>query len=134
MKPFRSTLLLALIVPSVAAAAQPYEVVRAGDGEMSCEQLTVEINALNDAMRTAQQEQTQRDNRNRVAKGVLSGLAGAAPLLGGKLGGGLVTQYALNGALQGIQSGAAVKATATAAPPEQQRLEHISELFRNRRC
>jgi hypothetical protein len=136
MKPFRSTLLLALVVPSIAAAAKPYEVVRPGDSEMSCEQLTAEINTLNEAVRTAQQEQAQRENRNRMAKGVLGGLASAAPLLGGKLGGGLVTQYALSGALQGIQGAAAGPATAApaAAPPEQQRLDHISEVFRNRPC
>lgn len=137
MKPFRSTLLLALVLPSIAAAAKPYEVVRAGDSEMSCEQLTAEVNALNDAVRTAQQDQAQRENRNRMAKGVLGGLAGAAPLLGGKLGGGLMTQYALNGALQGIQTSTAGASAAAAPPvvlPEQQRLDHISKLLSKNSC
>lgn len=137
MKPFRSTLLLALVVPSIAAAAKPYEVVRAGDSAMSCEQLTAEINLLNQAVQSAQQDQVQRENRNRMAKGLLGGLAGAAPLLGGKLGGGLVTQYALSGAMQSIQTSAAATPAAPPAavvPPEQQRLDHISELFRKGGC
>jgi len=139
-------LVLALAVPSAAGAAKPYEVTRPGDNQMSCEQLTTEINALNGAVQTAQQEQVKRENRNKMAKGVFSGIAGsalsAAPsLLGAKLGGGM-TQMVVSGALQSIQSSAA---TAAAAPdpepqaakpalPEQQRLEHIGELYRTNGC
>lgn len=144
MKKTATALLLSLAIPGVSDAAKPYEVIRAGDSEMTCEQLRGEINALNGAVQAAQDEQAKRENRNRMAKGVFGALASgalsAAPsMLGGKLGGG-VTQYALSGALQTIQSSAAAAPAAEPAPgskpplPEQQRLEHVSELYRKGSC
>lgn len=145
MKTIVSVLLLSLAAPGVAGAAKPYEVIRAGDSEMTCDQLRTEINALNSAVQTAQDEQAKRESRGRMAKGVLGGIAGSAlsvapSLLGGKLGGGM-TQYALNGALQSIQSSAAQAPSAAEpsagpkpAPPEQKRLEHMSELYRGGGC
>ena len=136
--------ILLLVVTSSGLAQAAPAVVQAGDGQMSCEQLTTEINTLNEAVAAKQQEEAKRESRARTTKGVLGGLASgalsAAPaLMGGRLGGGMASQYALNGALQGIQNSAATPTTAAAAEPrpatpEQQRLDHMSELFRSKGC
>lgn len=130
MTPVLPIFLLAFAHPSLASGEKPFEVVRSGDGQMSCEQLSTEIATL----QSAEQRQAEREGRSRVTKGFLTGALSAAPsLIGGKLGGGMIAQYALSGALQGAQSNpAAPPARATSA--EGQRVSHLSQIFGEKRC
>lgn len=145
MKSVIPALLLAFALPGLGQAETPTDVVRVGDSQLSCENLTAEINALHAAVQSEQQAQAKREGQARATKGLLKGLAGGAlsvapSLIGGRMGGGMMTQLALNGALQGVQassaSAAAVPAPAAARPPgpEEQRLEHLSELFGKNGC
>jgi hypothetical protein len=130
--------------PVAAAPVQPYEVVRAADAGLSCEQLAGEINSLNAKVQSLQQDQAKRESRNRTTKGMLGRIAGVAlqsapSVLGNKFGADYATQYAVSGAVQNLRngvpiSGAPAEPATTATPPEQQRLNYVTGLFRDHNC
>lgn len=142
MKSIVSVLLLAFALPGVGRADTPADIVRVGDSQLSCEKLAAEINALTAAAGTAREAAAKRESQARATKGLLKGLAGGAlsmapSLLGGR--GGMMTQLALNGALQGVQAGSVPAVPSAAAPasapgPEEQRLAHLSDLFGKNGC
>lgn len=136
MTPMLPIFLLAFAHPSLASGEKSFEVVRSGDAQMSCEQLSTEITGLQTSAQAAEQRQAERESRSRVTKGFLTGALSAAPsLIGGKLGGGMIAQYALSGALQGAQSSAAATAPpARATSAEGLRVSHLSQLFGEKRC
>lgn len=136
MTPILPIFLLAFAHPSLTAGDNPLEVVRSGDAQMSCEQLSKEIAALQAATQGAEQRQAERESRSRMTKGLLTGALSVAPaLVGGKLGGGVITQYALSGVLQNAQASPALAVPPTgAASAEGRRVSHLSELYREKGC
>jgi hypothetical protein len=151
----RSVVLAAGLVVAQPGAAQvpgppPFQVVRLGDGQMSCEALIGEINSLN-----AEMERVQRDMMGRAmamsreATQSLSGggLGGAAMSLGGLaagfIPGGELLMGAASMAAQAQMSHQMNEMTSEAETmaseglvvgPISQRLEHLTEISRDRRC
>ena len=130
---------------AVAASPGVYEVLRPGDRDMSCQQLASEANALN-AQLLAQQNAKANSARNKqVAGAVGGGLLKSAGHFGlshfGGFGGmgGLIARQAAEQATD-----AAAQAVATsgqedpnAAPgvtPEQQRMNHLLGLYKEKSC
>lgn len=146
-----TVIIAALGLVEGAQAQTSFEVVRAGDGQMTCEALIAETNTLNQSIR-ARQEAAQRNaaarrTAGRFGRGLLSGLAQSAGSLGGAMMSdnpltGMVASAAISGVSSELSSGegaqAAQPSTAepTVAPQtaEQQRLAHLSALLINRGC
>lgn len=141
---------------SGAAAAQDapaaYQVVRVGDGQMSCEALVAQINALSaeaDAARSAavagavaaQQRAASRAQGGQTAKRLaLGGLAGGLAYM--PFGGGLAS-FAVRSAAVNAANAAAVGTDVvqvnTAAPevaesPQAKRLTHLNAILQRKGC
>ncbi len=124
-----------------AAADQPYQVLRPGDRDMSCEQLASEANSLN-AVILSQQKSRDSGASHKVAGAVGGGLLKSAGRFGlGRIGGfgGLVARaaadQAANSAGEAIANGG--DSSANAAPtvtPEQQRMNHLLGLYKEKGC
>lgn len=143
--------LFAALSIAPAHAQTPFEVVRAGDGQMTCEALVAETNNLNQSIRT-QQEAAQRSaaarrTAGRFGRGLLSGLAQSAGSLSGAMMTnnpltGMVASAAVSGVASELSSGqtaensqqAASEPASATQTPEQQRLAHLSALLINRGC
>lgn len=150
---------VALSQIATPAFADPYQVVRAGDGQMTCDALMTEINGLNDtirrqaerAQRNAERNAQTRQAAGRVGRGFLSALAQGAQYYGaGALGVGgsdsALTNMAASAAVSTVADGLAGAANAPvadappppaapAAPaetPERQRITHLTTLFGSR--
>lgn len=132
----------ALAEPESSAA--PYQVLRSGDRKMSCEALSVEVNALN-ATVLAQTEKTRKEakasqGRSAVGKGLLSGLAKGASFMGGYSNsvGGMLATTAASGVAQEMASNVgkapATPPAATPATPEQQRVTHLTGIYKQKAC
>ena len=133
------------------AAAQDFQVVREGDSQMACDVMTAEINGLNQTIREkaerAQRNAQTRQTAGRMGRGLLSGLAQGAQMMGyGALGntGNAVTNAvasaAVSGVAQELANGASQSSQAAPAPaaapsesPEQQRLAHLMGIH-GQRC
>ncbi len=146
--------LAALAAAAAAAAAaapaiaqEAYQVVRLGDGQMTCEALVSDMNTIRTEIgeieRRTREGAQARQTAGRVGRGLLSGLArGAAAMgYGGGMGdgvGGVVASQALAGVANEIAN-APASAPAEATPPaadspRHQRLAHLTALFGSRGC
>lgn len=137
-----------LFVSSAAAAAEPYQVLRPGDNEAACDVLSKEINALNAEVLALNQKAERQAKAGRaglaLGKSVFAGLARSA----GSLGYGATSSDALTNMLvsnvaasvaEGVASGAAAAPEAAPAQPtqitpQQQRLSHLTSIYRARPC
>ncbi len=140
--------------PAAAPAAplidpNVYQVLRPGDRAMSCEQIGAEANTLNAQLMAEQAEaakQAQRAKQGRgLAGGLASGVLGGAARYGLARGmvGGAFSPFAAQALTAVVDSGsqAVGQAVATggeaAAPtvsPQQQRMNHLLGLYREKAC
>lgn len=154
-------ILLATLAASVAqaqtvepAAPPPFEVVRLGDSNLSCEALIAEIGTLNQQMAAVQQDlmaTSQTMSRDAMASmaprpggGLLTGLGGMAAgfVPGGALVmGGIqaVEQEARAASMRNRQTAMADQMQALSDStallgPIAQRVDHLSEIARRRSC
>lgn len=147
----RSAVIAAVLIlaPAASHAQSGYAVVRSGDGQMTCEALTSSMNALHgeiaEQARRAQRQAEGRQTAGRVGRGLLSGLAQGATMLGysGGLGegaGGAIASSALAGVANQIANAPPSEATPVPAEPaaqdtpRHQRLAHLNSLFSARPC
>lgn len=137
-------------VAEAPAAADPdvYQVLRAGDRQMSCEALMNEANSLNATLLAEAKEDQKRRGRSRVARGVAGNVTTGAVRTGARIGlgrviggmtpfGGLVALAATEVAAQ--TAGEAVANSGPAADPQgvspkQQRMNHLLALYREKGC
>jgi hypothetical protein len=149
MRPHLAALAAAASIGAAApvAAQDAYEVVRPGDGQMTCEALVSDMNTIrteiSEIERRTREGAQARQAAGRMGRGLLSGLArGAAAMgYGGALGdgvGGMVASQALAGVANEMAN-APLPAPAAAPPeaaesPRHQRLAHLTSLFATRGC
>lgn len=134
--------------PPIAADPNVYQVLRTGDREMSCEALGAEANALNATLLADAQKAQKGAGAKQFGRSVAGGVTGGAMKVGGRmmLGrviggmtpfGGLVAVAAndaiADAAAQKIASGPSETAPA-AVSPEQQRMNHLLGLYREKGC
>lgn len=135
--------------PEVAADPNVYQVLRAGDRNMSCEALIAETNSLNAYILAEQQKAQKKKGGSKVARAA----GGAATSTGLKAAGrfglsrmagsfgplGAVAALAATDALAD-GAGAAVAQGGDSAPaqpqvmPEQQRMNHLLGIYREKGC
>ncbi|CAN5258332.1 hypothetical protein BH09PSE2_BH09PSE2_03400 [soil metagenome] len=136
-----------------AAPAASYEIVHAGDGQLSCEAVAHEVAALNaDTVQQKAQAEQQRvaaahsaDTKRQMA-GIGMGLLGRAAVMGmGRLPmGGLMSNpqlvsgllNAANAGTQALAGGPAQAATVTPTGPtaQEQRAAYLMSLFKSKSC
>lgn len=142
-----------LLLAGPAAAAQDlepgvYQVLRPGDRDLSCEALGAEANTLNAKLMADANQAQKGAGAKRFGRSVAGGVTGGAMKVGGRmmLGrviggmtpfGGLVA-VAANDAIadsagQAIANGPAEPAQASVTP-EQQRMNHLLGLYREKGC
>lgn len=134
------------LTSSLAGAAYagepaPYQVLRPGDGDLSCEALATEINALN-AEVLAQNKQAKTGRTTAMlGKGAFAGLARGASMMGyGSSSSGAFAGLLASNVAAGVAQQAATSAvTAGPAPaseitPQQQRLTELTAIYRGRPC
>ncbi|HEX2561206.1 hypothetical protein [Phenylobacterium sp.] len=136
------------LAPAPAADPNVYQVLRPGDRELSCQALGDEANALNASLLAEQKAAAKKAGRGRLGRQVAGNTAGGAMKIGGRmmLGrviggmtpfGGLVA-VAANDALADSAGQAIARGDeAEAAPvvsPEQQRMNHLLGLYREKGC
>lgn len=126
-----------------------YQVLRPGDRAMSCAQLGAEANTLNAQIMAEQQEQARQAQRAKQGRGIAGGLAGG--VLGGAaryglargMVGGAFSPIAAHALAAAADSGSAAVGQAiangsdVAAPtvsPQQQRMNHLLGLYREKGC
>jgi hypothetical protein len=134
--------------PAPAADPSVYQVLRPGDREMSCEALSAEANALNARLLAEQKAAAKKSRSGRFGRQVAGGATGGAMKLGGRmmLGrviggmtpfGGLVAVAANDAIADSAGQAIANSGQADAAPelrPEQQRMNHLLALYREKAC
>lgn len=141
--------------PEAPAPAAPvvdpnvYQVLRPGDRQMSCAQLGAEANTLNAYLMTQQQEQAKQAQRAKQGRGVMGGLAGG--VLGGAaryglargMVGGAFSPYAAQAMASVAESSSQAVGQAIAqggdvpvatVSPEQQRMNHLLVIYREKGC
>lgn len=137
------------------AADQPFQVVRAGDGAMTCEALIAEINTLNAQVQALQMQMTEVGNQmsrdSMAAMGSGRGVAGtglglASAVAGFIPGAGVLTGAAMGAAQQASQAamvarqreimerGASLNDSVTAMAPLANRAHHLGEISRSKGC
>lgn len=146
---FALPIVTSVLISSAAVAAEPYQVLRPGDNDAACEVLSKEINALNAEVLALNQKAERQAKAGRaglaLGKGVFSGLARSASMMGyggssssDALASMLVSNVAASVAQEVASGTAAAPDPATAQPaqitPQQQRLSHITSIFRARPC
>ena len=126
-----------------------YQVLRPGDRALSCAQVGAEANTLNAQLMAEQQEAAQQAQRAKQGRGIAGGLAGG--VLGGAaryglargMVGGAFSPFAAQAlsAVADSSSQAVGQAVAAggevAAPtvsPQQQRMNHLLGLYREKGC
>lgn len=136
-----------------AAAAPVYQVVRMGDGQLSCEELVTQVNTLtaeadaarSSAMAAAQASQQRAQNRAAnagvIKRAAFGGLASGMAYM--PFGGGLAS-FAMRSAAVNAAGAAAngpqviqvdTSAAAPAAePPEAKRLAHLNGVLQRKGC
>lgn len=147
--------------PPPAAPAAPFQVIRLGDNQLSCEALIGEINALNGQLTAIQNQMTQastemsRSAMQAARGGMGGGGMNTAMTLGGMAsafipGAGLAlgAAQALAGAAQQAQMAnaqnnmmnqmdamtAQIAESTALMGPISQRVDHLSEISRNKGC
>jgi hypothetical protein len=149
----KNLLIVTTIVSGMATSAfadsqTPYQVLRPGDNELSCETLSTEINSLNaEVLKLNEQSQKQAKlgrTGASVGKGVFTGLARGASIIGygstsSQAFAGLLASNVAAGVAQQVATDAAspqapVPATPIQITPQQQRLSHLTGIYRGRSC
>ena len=131
-----------------APAGGAYEVLKAGDRDMSCQQLAAEANGLNATILARQNRPQGGGNGGRVGDAVAGGLlksaghfglarfGGAIPGVGGLIA-RQVAQQVTDSAADAVANGGQQQDAAQAAPvttPEQQRMNHLLGLYKEKTC
>ncbi len=147
--------------PALEAAAAPVEaawspepdpnvhqVLRAGDRELSCDQLSAEANALNAQLMASQKAASKQAGRSRAGRAAGGAVAGGTMRAFGRFGinriagslgpMGFIAAHAANDAV----SHATAEAIATGGDdpsgpfvtPEQQRMNHLLGLYKEKSC
>lgn len=133
-----------------APAAEPYQVIRLGDGQMSCEALVAEIGGLTAEMDRIQRGITERSMAmtDQASRAMGGGAGGAAMSLGNMAAGfipgadlllGAASAAAAQGQLADArrmmtEQAEAITSDALAITPLSQRYDHLTALFRQRSC
>lgn len=139
--------------PAQAEVGGSMEVMRAGDGQMSCEALIGEYNQLSAGLQADQQakvaaaqkladDQRKKASAARVGRGLLGFAAGVAPFgLGsiGSYGGYIAANAAANGAAMaaaGAGDPAQIQAgyVQTGASAQQLRMDRLKDLINQKHC
>ena len=139
--------------PEPAAASAPYEVVRLGDGQMSCQDLLTQINGLTaegeaaQASAVAQANAKQQTDARRAQNGATAKRMGFGALSTGlafvPFGGGLAS-FAVRGAAMNAANAAAYGGADVvqvnnpgvqhAEPPQLKRATHLKDIFARKSC
>ncbi len=129
-----------------AAPGGVYEVLKAGDRDMSCQQLASEANSLNGAILARQNKQQSDANSRRTSGAVAGGLlasaghfglarfGGAIPGMGGLVARQVAEQATNQAAAAVANSGQQDPSAAPAVTPEQQRMNHLLGLYKEKNC
>lgn len=136
--------------PEAQAAVDPsvYQVLRSGDRQMSCEQLAAEANTLNAGILEGQKQAAKAKKSGRFARGVAGGTAAGGVRVAGRMGlsrmagglgplGGLVALAATDAVADQAGRSIAEGGQDAAQPqvaPEQQRMNHLLGLYREKGC
>jgi len=136
-----------LAAPALAGEEIAFEVLRPGDSEMSCAGLSAEIEALNAEVLELNQQAKRRAKASRttaaVGKGVFSGLARGVSIIGygstsPEAFAGLLASNVAAGVAQQVASDATAPfptvAASPATSPQQQRLDNLNTIYRERPC
>ena len=144
------------VADAAAAPAEPapaldpnvYQVLRASDREMSCEQLSAEANALNARLMADQKAASKRAARSRGGRAAGGAVAGGTMRAFGRFGinriagslgpVGFIAAHAAND----VASQATAEAIANggedesvlSVTPEQQRMNHLLSLYKDKSC
>lgn len=141
MRKFQSSILGSLIAATLLAPApsyakkqaetQPFQTVRPGDREMSCEALAAEINSL-DGQRQADATAKQKKKKG---VGLLKILGAASPILGVAGSGGAMASTAMGtaGSVAGGMS-ASSQEDAEAMLQRNQRKQRLMTIFDEKKC
>lgn len=142
---------VAMAAPQSAQPPQTYQVVRLGDGQLTCEALVAEINGVTAELDRIQREMMDRsmDLSQEATAGLGGGGMGGAALSLGSMAAsfipgadmllGAAASAAANAQLERQRSRMVSEAEAMAGEalvigPMSQRLEHLAELSRDRNC
>ena len=133
--------------PALAGEQIAFEVLRSGDSEMSCAGLSTEIDALSANVLKLNQQAEKRAKASRttaaVGKGVFSGLARGVSIIGygstsPEAFAGLLASNVAAGVAQHVVSDATAPSPAVVASPatspQQQRLDNLNTIYRERPC
>lgn len=135
--------------PQVAVDPNVYQVLRAGDRSMSCDQLIAETNGLNASIMAAQQKASKGKAGSKFARGVAGGTTAGAMKTAGRFGlsrmagsfgpmGALVAMAATDAVADStgaaIANGGGADTAQPQVTPEQQRMNHLLSLYREKGC
>ena len=136
-----------LAAPALAGEQIAFEVLRSGDSEMSCAGLSTEIDALSANVLKLNQQAEKRAKASRttaaVGKGVFSGLARGVSIIGygstsPEAFASLLASNVAAGVAQHVASDATAPSPAVVASPatspQQQRLDTLNAIYRERPC
>lgn len=130
-----------LILAGAANAQTPYQVLRPGDNDAACEVLSTEINALNAEVLALNKKAERQAKTASLSKGVFAGLARSASVIGygstsPEAMTGLLASSVAAGVAQEVANGAAAPPPAVPQQitPQQQRLTHLTGIYRGRPC
>ena len=143
----------AAAAPAEASTAPPsdpdvYQVLRAGDREMSCEQLSAEANALNAKLLADQKAASKRAGRSRAGRAAGGAVAGGTMRAFGRFGinriagslgpVGFIAAHAANDAISQTAAESIAKGgedgSVPSVTPEQQRMNHLLSLYKDKSC
>ena len=145
-----AVLLIAGAAQAQAPEADAYQVLRTGDRDMTCEALASESNNLNATLMASQQAAAKQSQRSSTGRGLMGGLAGgvlggaaryglARGMMGGAFSPALVqglvaisdsTSHAVGSAV----ANSGQQAAAPTVMPEQQRMNHLLGLYKDKGC
>lgn len=113
------------------AEPQPFQIVKPGDREMSCEALAAEINTL-DGQRQADASAKQKKKKG---LGLLKMLGAASPILGVAGSGGAIASTAMGAAGSAASGmGASGQEGAEAMLQRNQRKQRLMSIFDEKKC
>lgn len=142
MKTILTGCAIAALAVGAAQAKPAYQVMRPADSTLTCEALSTEINTLNAEVVELNAKAAKKAKTGKaLSRGLLSGLAQAAPMLGyaggnSSMVGSIAGTVGQGMARQALADDAAKPDEPAAAPilPEQQRLTHLNGLYRAKLC
>ena len=133
--------------PAFAPDPAVYQVLRPGDRQMSCEQLSYEANGLNAQLLADAQASQKKAGRSKAGRAVGGAVAGGAMRTAGRIGlarfgGGLgavgfLAAHAANDVASESTAKVIAEGGATDGPgvtPQQQRMNHLLGLYREKAC